>query len=130
MRRYAVRNAAPKVAPWALLPLTITLMAASPHRSDTPLAFASPPIALPGGESSLNGNAQANGAGYEPAPVPDRDLAAPAPAPTNGAEVSPSLFMPKTQFRGDGYMSGSTSQSVQEKNVRPAAGFNVRMPLQ
>jgi hypothetical protein len=126
MKKHAVRA----LGGLALLPLTIMLMAASPQRRGEPLAFTTSSFPLPGDDSALAPSAKANRSGYEPAPVPDRDLVAPSPAPQTGADISPSLFMPKTQFRGDGYMAGSTSQSVQEKNVRPAAGFNVRMPLQ
>jgi len=45
-------------------------------------------------------------------------------------EFSPSLFNRSEQYRGDGFVNGSTAQSDQEKHIRPGAGFNLRMPLQ
>ena len=69
---------------------------------------------------------------FTPAPVPDRDAALPIGprAPKPSTELTPGLFGRREQFRGDGFMSGSTAQSEQEKRTRPAAGFNFRMPLQ
>lgn len=69
---------------------------------------------------------------FTPAPVPNRDARAPISprARRPDAEFSPGLFNRSDQFRGDGYSTGSTAQSEQEKRVRPGAGFNLRMPLQ
>ncbi len=69
---------------------------------------------------------------YTPAPVPDRDAAAPTGPRSRrrDAELSPSLINRSDQYRGDGYVNGSTAQTEQEKRVKPGAGFSLRMPLQ
>ena len=69
---------------------------------------------------------------FTPAPVPNRNAALPTGPRVRqpNSEFSPSLFNRSDQYRGDGYINGSTAQSEQEKRVRPGAGFNLRMPLQ
>lgn len=69
---------------------------------------------------------------YTPAPVPDRDAAVPTGPRIRrrDAELSPNLINRSDQYRGDGYVNGSTAQTEQEKRVKPGAGFNLRMPLQ
>ncbi|HTW27922.1 MAG TPA: hypothetical protein VME92_12400 [Acetobacteraceae bacterium] len=67
---------------------------------------------------------------FEPAPVPDSDIAAPtAPQASDQPQFSPSLFNTKTQFRGDGFSPGSTAQSDEEKNYKPVPGFTMKVPL-
>lgn len=67
---------------------------------------------------------------FEPAPTPDRDALGPlTPRATNDPQLSPTLFTRRNQYRGDGFSPGSTAQEEQERNVRPGAGFNLRMPL-
>lgn len=72
------------------------------------------------------------GAGrFEDAPMPNRDVAGPrVQTSSNQPEISPSLFTTRNQFRGDGFSPHSTAQTDQEKNFRPAPGFNLRIPLQ
>ncbi len=67
----------------------------------------------------------------EPAPMPDADIFAPVPRVDDpkAAHVTPSLFRPKTQFRGDGYSPGSTAQESQERILKPAPGISLKVPL-
>jgi hypothetical protein len=67
----------------------------------------------------------------EPAPMPDADIFAPVPHidDPKAAHVTPSLFRPKTQFRGDGYSPGSTVQESQERTLKPAPGISLKVPL-
>jgi len=67
----------------------------------------------------------------EPAPMPDADIFAPIPHVDDpkAARVTPNLFRPKTQFRGDGYSPGSTVQESQERSLKPAPGISLKVPL-
>jgi len=67
----------------------------------------------------------------EPAPMPDADIFAPIPRVDDpkAAHVTPNLFRPKTQFRGDGYSPGSTVQESQERTLKPAPGISLKVPL-
>lgn len=71
----------------------------------------------------------ANAPNYEPAPVPDENLYAPQKAASEDPELRPALFRPRTQFRGNGFSPGSTSQSYEERRVIPGAGVNLSVPL-
>jgi hypothetical protein len=67
----------------------------------------------------------------EPAPMPDADIFAPVPHVDDpkAAHLTPNLFRPKTQFRGDGYSPGSTAQESQERTLKPAPGISLKVPL-
>jgi hypothetical protein len=66
---------------------------------------------------------------YEPAPMPNQDLFAPVQRASEDPEISPTVFKPGTQFRGDGYSPGSTSQSYEERHLLPGYGVNLSVPL-
>jgi hypothetical protein len=66
---------------------------------------------------------------YQPAPMPNRDVSAPATVASNEPTVSPTLFSPQQQFRGDGFSGNSTEQAVHDRSLHPAAGLNLSMPL-
>ena len=68
-------------------------------------------------------------AAYEPAPVPDDDAYGPSAPAATGTRVSPGLYMPGNQFRGDGFSPGSSSQAYEERNFRPGPIMNFTMPL-
>lgn len=71
------------------------------------------------------------GPSYEPAPMPDSDYRGPqADAAQPETHISPALFNTATQYRGDGFSPHSTAQDAQEKNFKPGAGFNLKVPLQ
>jgi hypothetical protein len=69
--------------------------------------------------------------GFIPAPTPNRDAEGPRPPPASmAATVGPSLFTRKEQYRGDGFSPNSTAQESEERHYQPAAGFNLKMPIQ
>lgn len=67
---------------------------------------------------------------FQAAPMPDADMSAPLPPTPKTAELSPALFQPRKQFRGDGYAPGSTAQGWQEQRLKPAPGVSLKVPLQ
>ena len=62
------------------------------------------------------------------APVPG-SAAAPNQEATSGPQVSPGIFSPGVYGTGNGYLSGSTSQSELQRRS-PPAGFKLNVPLQ
>lgn len=67
---------------------------------------------------------------YAPAPLPNRDVDAPlGPRASNEPRVAPGLFTRSDQYRGEGFSSGSSAQTEQEKRLRPGAGINLHLPL-
>jgi len=63
------------------------------------------------------------------APTPGT-IAAPVAAPTpREATLMPTLMPPKQVYQGEGFLAGSTVQSEQQRKARPAAGFNLTVPL-
>ncbi|MSO91412.1 MAG: hypothetical protein EXR01_07540 [Acetobacteraceae bacterium] len=67
----------------------------------------------------------------EAAPVPNSSMFAPLDLRTpRGPELSPALMVPKYTYQGEGFLYGSTVQSEQNRKARPAAGFNLKFPLQ
>lgn len=109
--------------------LLATLLSAGPALGQGSLRKPIDPLPLPPIQLQMPAPA---GPVFTPAPVPNRDAAAPTGPKVRrpDTELSPSLFNRSDQYRGDGYINGSTAQSEQEKRVRPGAGFNLRMPLQ
>ncbi len=109
--------------------LLATLMTATPALAQSSLRRPIDPLPL--SRFQLQTPAPA-GQLFTPAPVPDRDASAPTGPKIRrpDAALSPSLINRSDQYRGDGYINGSTAQSEQEKRVKPGAGFNLRMPLQ
>lgn len=73
--------------------------------------------------------AATNAPKYEPAPMPNEDLYAPLQPADPDPRISPTVFRPSRQFRGDGYSAGSSSQGYQERHMLPAAGVNLSVPL-
>lgn len=66
---------------------------------------------------------------FEPAPIPNQDLFAPVQRANEDPQISPTVFRPGTQFRGDGVLPGSSAQSYEERHMMPAAGLNLNVPL-
>ena len=66
---------------------------------------------------------------YEPAPLPNPDVAAPQRAAGGGTEISPSLFNRRDGYRGDSFTRGETAQSNQSRRTTPSAGFTLKMPM-
>jgi hypothetical protein len=69
---------------------------------------------------------------YAPAPMPDADLYAPLPPtpPASTTQIGPQFIYPQKQYRGDGFFPGSTSQSVLERQLKPAPGIAMTVPLE
>ncbi len=67
---------------------------------------------------------------YEPAPLPNPDIAAPSRTESGGTEVSPSLFHRHGGYRGDALSNGESVESDQNRRLLPSAGLTLRMPLQ
>ena len=109
--------------------LLATLLSAGPAIGQSSLRKPMDPLPLPPLQLQMPAPA---GPVFTPAPVPNRDAALPARPRVRqpNTAFSPSLFNRSDQYRGDGYINGSTAQTEQEKRVRPGAGFNLRMPLQ
>lgn len=70
--------------------------------------------------------------GFEPAPVPNLNLAAPTSksGDSNSPSVRPDLFTQSQQWEGNGYVNGSTSQAQRDARMRPGAGFSISVPMQ
>jgi hypothetical protein len=62
--------------------------------------------------------------------MPDEDIYAPAPVEDDKGKLAATLYQPKDQFRGDGFFRGSTSQSVIERNLKPAPTLLMKVPLE
>lgn len=65
---------------------------------------------------------------FSPAPTPDDEFA-PSRRDPLSIDTEPKLFTVKTQFRGDGYPYGATSQGLDDKEEVKVPGVNVRFPL-
>ncbi len=46
------------------------------------------------------------------------------------AEWSPNLFTNARTYRGEGYVPGSSVQASQQRNVHPAPGISLKVPLE
>jgi len=66
---------------------------------------------------------------YEEAPLPGNAAAPVAGQAPRGPELTPTLMGPKQFYQGEGFLSGSTVQSEQQRKAKPAAGFNLTVPL-
>lgn len=67
---------------------------------------------------------------YEPAPLPNPDIAAPHQAESGGTEISPHLFRRHDAYRGDALSNDESVESDENRRMMPSAGFTLRMPLQ
>lgn len=109
--------------------------AAPPHGASlarTPMlaqATISPSATYPAAPAQV---ASADPNGYTPAPVPDSDEIAPVvrSAGPPQAEWAPNLFTGAKTYRGEGYVPGSSVQASQQRNIRPAPGISLNVPLQ
>jgi hypothetical protein len=66
---------------------------------------------------------------YEPAPLPNPRVLPPTRADSGGTEIAPSLFNRRDGFRGAALSRGDSAESVQNSNLKPSAGFTLKMPL-
>lgn len=113
------------------LPL-LALVAAAPDGSGAvgislapvELASATTRLALEPTAPSLAGDA------LQPAPVPDVQTALPTTIADGrgGTQLSPRVYHQHEQFGGDGFASGSSVQSEQQRE-RPALGLGIAVPV-
>lgn len=109
-----------------LLAGAVLLCAASPPRRGISLQLQS----VQGLPQPAPGRLLAPPSAFEPAPLPNRDVDAPAgPRASYDPEFSPELFSRHGTYRGEGFSPGSSADGPQEKDSRPAAGFNITMPF-
>lgn len=118
--------------PLLLLAAAAPVPNGSPNRTSEPpradQAFAPAPVAdVPTGATA---EPTQSAQGFQPAPMPDPDLYLPAQPAQTGTQVMPGLYHPNTQFRGDGFSPGSSSQVYEERNFRPGPVMNITVPLQ
>lgn len=66
---------------------------------------------------------------FQAAPTPD-DAEAPVTREKPRPEGGPTLFVFRTQFRGDGYPYGASPQGLDDKYAVKVPGVNVTVPLQ
>lgn len=63
------------------------------------------------------------------APTPNSVSAPVVAQAPRGAELMPTLMGPKQYYQGEGFLAGSTVQGEQQRKAKPAAGFNLTVPL-
>lgn len=116
----------------AAIAAAIVIGAAGPRSlslrvSPDPLAGPTPSRIAP----SFGPSSRSPGPVFEPAPLPNPDIAAPEGHDTaSGTQLSPMLFHRRDAFRGDGFAPGSSVESSENRNVQPSPGFRLSMPLQ
>jgi hypothetical protein len=114
----------------ALLGLAAATMAASPPSGsfNSGLVYQEATIAPMTGTAPAEPPAE----GYTPAPVPDADQAAPVQRQLGPpqAELTPGIFTAQSTYRGEGYTPGSSIEGTENRNVKPAPGFSLNVPLQ
>lgn len=64
-----------------------------------------------------------------PAPVPNEAVNAPIDNPTPETNAGPSVFQLHYPPQGDGYVTGSSPQAMDDRNAAKATGVEVKVPL-
>jgi hypothetical protein len=67
--------------------------------------------------------------GTSPAPVPNEALTAPIDHTDAQTSVAPSVFQLHYPPQGDGYVTGSSPQAMDDRNAAKATGVQARVPL-
>lgn len=68
--------------------------------------------------------------GFDVAPTPNQNSFAPRAVESLGPEVSPSVLGGKLNtYRGEGFVSGSTPQGMQQPKRMPMPGISLKVPL-
>lgn len=65
-----------------------------------------------------------------PAPVPNEGAVAPPDRASQRANVGPSVFQLHYPPQGDGYVTGSSPQAMDDRNASKATGVEMKIPLQ
>ncbi len=87
-------------------------------------AYPLPPQQAPAQIASADPN------GYTPAPMPNSEEVAPVAPQSAQPQWSPSLFRAGRTYRGEGFVPGSSVQASQNRNVHPAPGISLNVPLE
>ncbi len=69
------------------------------------------------------------GNGTSPAPVPNEAMSAPIDNTDKTASVAPSVFSLHYPPQGDGYVTGSSPQAMDDRNAAKATGVQAKVPL-
>jgi hypothetical protein len=64
-----------------------------------------------------------------PAPLPNESVSAPVPDKAPETSVQPSVFQLHYPPQGDGYVTGSSSQALDDRNAAKATGVQMTVPL-
>ncbi len=64
-----------------------------------------------------------------PAPVPNEALSPPINDPAPQPSAAPSVFQLHYPPQGDGYVTGSSPQAMDDRNAAKATGVEVKVPL-
>lgn len=64
-----------------------------------------------------------------PAPVPNEAVAAPINDPAPQPSAGPSVFQLHYPPQGDGYVTGSSPQALDDRDAAKATGVEVKVPL-
>ncbi len=67
--------------------------------------------------------------GTTAAPVPDEAMSAPMDHTAPTSSVEPSVFQLHYPPQGDGYVTGSSPQAMDDRNAAKATGLEARIPL-
>ncbi len=63
------------------------------------------------------------------APVPDEAVTPPVDNPSPSANLAPSVFQLHYPPQGDGYVTGSSPQAMDDRNAAKATGMQATVPL-
>ncbi len=75
-------------------------------------------------------NKRASTGGYDIAPMPNQNSSAPRVVESTSPEVSPSMLGGKSNsYRGEGFVSGSSPQGIQQPKRMPMPGISLKVPL-
>jgi hypothetical protein len=68
---------------------------------------------------------------FAPAPVPNPDAGAPVVQAPTGPHVTPNLFTEKREYKGEGFVPGSSFSSgeANKRQFKPAPGATLKVPL-
>ncbi len=83
----------------------------------------------PASPAPAHGPLQAASATTAPAPLPNESVAAPLPHTAPETAVAPSVFQLHYPPQGDGYVTGSSPQAMDDRNAAKATGVEVTVPL-
>jgi hypothetical protein len=69
------------------------------------------------------------GSAFTPAPLPNEAVTAPTSPVESRTHAEPTLFDLSRQYRGDGYVYGSSPQGMDDRRAAHVPGVEVKVPL-